>query len=189
MRTRSGISILLLLAALALTGQDSSPSNNSNETGILQEAPKGFRDLQLGLDINTIKERLILDPYFNYRGDPDVSLLQQPNQALIECSGNSYIRRSYFQFYRQKLFSIILDLDQQKLDYFTVYTSLTEQYGKPTSLDPSEAVWVFKTVRLSLEKPLNIKYLDRVVFEALKLKGAETEDLRQLSKEEFLEQL
>ncbi len=151
--------------------------------------PLGFRSVQLGLDLETVKQLLLADPYFDYRGDPDVTLLARPNESLIECPGYLYVQRGYFQFYDNRLFVIILVLDRLKLDYYTVFTTLSERYGEPTSITPDEAVWLFDQVRLSVEQPLSVKYIDRPTFERLKNDGKEVEQLRQLSKERFLEEL
>jgi hypothetical protein len=150
------------------------------------EGPRGFRGIELGMHIDKVKKLLLDDPYFNYRGDPDVSFLPESQNSLIECRGNAFIERAYFQFNEEKLFTIIIELNQEKLDYYTMFTTLTGKYGNSTSLDPTEAVWIFSDVRMSLEKPLTIKYIDRIVFEELKKAGKAGEDLEKRTREEFL---
>ena len=156
---------------------------------ISDDVPSGFREIRLGLDIDTVKDRLQADPYFDYQGDPDVVLLQQRDQSLIECPGNSYVERSYLQFFEGSLYIITLLLDRSKIDYYTVFSSLSKKYGDPTDLNPREAVWVFDEVRLSVERPLSVKYIDRDVFQLLNREAAEGDQLRQISKEQFLDQL
>jgi hypothetical protein len=168
--------MLLLLCAAVCGAQDQ------------EGPPRGFRSIELGMELEQVKRLLIADPLFDYRGDPDISFLPQPPQTLIETSGSSFITRAYFQFHEDRLYIIILSLDPDRLDYYTLYSTLSEKYGEPTSLDPTEAVWVFEEVRLSLERPLNVKYIDRAVFEALKEEGQVQEDLWEISKENFLEQ-
>ena len=116
----------------------------------------------------------------------NVSFLPVTSQALIECEGNSFIKRAYFQFNDEKLFIIIIELNQSKLDYYTMFTTLSGKYNESTSLDPTETVWIFTNVRLSLEKPLTIKYIDRKVFEELKAAGKVQEDIEERSRKEFL---
>ena len=168
--------ILLLLLPRSL------PAQNEAEISL----PGGFREIILGNELQQVKQQLMNDPLFDYRGDPDVSFLPLPEQTLIECRGNSYINRAYFQFHEQKLYILILSLDRQKLDYFTMFSTLTEKYGDPDALSPSDAVWSSEEVRFSLERPLNIKYIDRRVFEALRDQGKAEKDLRDLSKQNFL---
>lgn len=152
------------------------------------QPPQGFRSIQLGMELEQVKQLLIEDPLFDYRGDPDISFLPLPPQTLIETSGSSFIRRAYFQFEEDLLYIIILSMDPDRLDYYTLYSTLSGKYGPPTSLDPTEAVWQFEGLRLSLERPLNVKYIDSKVFEALKEEGQVQEDLWEISKDNFLQQ-
>ncbi len=121
--------------------------------------PKGFQNIRLGDSVDNVKALLKKSVYFYYRGDPDVSFLPETEQTLIEVSGRHYIKRGYFQFKNGRLVVIIIELNRDNLDYYTMYKALTNKYGNPTSLSPSEAVWDFKGVRLSLEKPLSVKYM------------------------------
>jgi len=175
--------IVLLLALLAFAGP-----LWAQETAGGVEWPKGFRSIELGMELEKVKELLQADPLYDYRGDPDISFLPQPPQTLIECSGSSYIRRAYFQFHEDLLYILILALDPEKLDYYTLYSTLAAKYGQPDSLDPTQAVWSFADLRLSLERPLSVKYIDTVVFESLQQEGLVQQDLWELSKENFLEQ-
>jgi hypothetical protein len=173
-----GILALLLLYAPVCGAQEQTPA----------PPPQGFRGIELGMGLEQVKQLLAADPLFDYRGDPDISFLPLPPQTLIETSGSSFIKRAYFQFDREKLFIMILSMDPDRLDYYTLYSTLSHKYGEPTSLDPTEAVWEFEQLRLSLERPLNVKYIDSAVFEALKEEGRVQEDLWEISKDNFLEQ-
>jgi hypothetical protein len=150
--------------------------------------PSGFRSVSLGMGLDEVKQALKTDPLFRYRGDPDVSFLPQTNQYLIECDGNSYLRRAYFQFADSRLFIMILVLDTQKLDHFSLFSALSTKYGQPTTLNPQESVWQSDPVRFSLERPLTVKYVDNKTFSAILAKGGARGDLDQLSREKFIEQ-
>ncbi len=150
--------------------------------------PRGFRGLELGMSLEQVKAKLEGDALFGYRGDPDVSLLPSPQQTLIECSGVSWVRRAFFQFQEGRLLSIILVLDDRRLDYYTLYQTLSRKYGGPARLDPAEAVWEFPGVRLSLERPLSVKYLDSDRFEALRRQGQAGQALSEVSKNAFLQE-
>ena len=193
-RRRKAFSILLtvsLLAATLCSAQESVVEGGAGEPapgpGVIQP-PRGFRSIQLGMELERVKQLLIQDPLFDYRGDPDISFLPLPPQTLIETSGSSFIRRAYFQFDQDLLYIIILSMDPDRLDYYTLYSTLSEKYGPPTRLDPTEAVWQFERLRMSLERPLNVKYIDSAVFEALKEEGQVQQDLWEISKENFLQQ-
>ena len=153
-----------------------------------QPLPAGFRTISLGMGLDQVKQALTSDPLFLYRGDPDVSFLPQTDQYLIECPGTTYLRRAYFQFADSRLFIMILVLDTQKLDHYSVFSALTTKYGPPASLSPQESVWQSDTVRFSLERPLTVKYIDNKTFSAILAKGGAQKDLDQLSREKFIEQ-
>ncbi len=55
-------------------------------------------------------------------------------------------------------------------------------------MDPTEAVWEFSGVRMALERPLSVKYVDRQVFDALRELGQAGQSLQDISKQQFLEQ-
>ncbi len=153
-----------------------------------QALPAGFRTITLGMGLDQVKKALAADPLFVYRGDPDVSFLPQTDQYLIECPGTTYLRRAYFQFADSRLFIMILVLDIQKLDHYSIFSALSTKYGPPASLSPQESVWQSDTVRLSLERPLTVKYVDNKTFSAILSKGGAQKDLDQLSREKFIEQ-
>ena len=104
--------------------------------GVSQSAPAGFAEIEMGMGLERVKELLKGDSQFNFRGDPDVSLLASPNESLIETEGTSFIDRAYFQFHQGKLYTIILSLDPERIDHYTMYSTLVERYGEPSSLDP-----------------------------------------------------
>lgn len=151
-------------------------------------APRGFRGIELGMTLEQAKATLAEDPLFDYRGDPDVSLLPQPPQTLIECAGHSFLRRAYLQFHEKKLYILILVLAPERMDYYSMFSTLSRKYGEPQSLDPGEAVWAFPGLRLSLERPVSVKYIDTAVFERLQAAGRAERDLWEISRNEFLEQ-
>ena len=153
-----------------------------------QALPLGFRGISVGMGLDQVKQALKADALFRYRGDPDVSFLPQTSQYLIECEGNSYLRRAYFQFADSRLFIMILVLDTQRLDYYSIFSALSSKYGQPQSLSPQEVVWTSEPIRFSLERPLTVKYIDNKTFAALLSKGGAQKDLDQLSREKFIEQ-
>jgi len=140
----------------------------------------------LGMEINDVKEELKENSYFNYRGDPDVSMLMTRNQQLIECSGFSFIEKAYFQFFEGKLFIITLVLNMERIDFYTMHTNFEEKYNKPIRIDPKGAYWENAEVNLYLEKPLTVKYMDRKVLEQLAAERKEVEDRSGKIKEDFL---
>ena len=135
-----------------------------------------------------VKELLKRDTQFKFRGDPDVSMLASPNESLIETRGISFIDRAYFQFHEGKLYTIILALDPERIDHYTMYTTLVDRYGEPNSLDPTEAIWEFAFIRMALERPLSVKYVDTAVFGSILRENAKAESLNSLNRDRFLDQ-
>ncbi len=157
-------------ARVAGDSRVAAPARETGEAAPAQDAaplPDTYRSVALGMDIETVKEKLLADGMFGYRGDRDVSLLPFANRALIETVGPSFIRRSWFQFLEEKLYVMIFKLDSERVDYYSLYSSFVAKYGEPKSIDPARAVWSDDRVTLSLERPLTVKYVDVAAFKSL----------------------
>jgi len=128
------------------------------------DLPRQFRTLALGMSLDDLKANLINDDYFNFRGDRDVSFLPVRNQSLVETTGSLFIKRAFFQLRDEAVFIMAFSLNTDIIDHYSVFTQLTGKYGQPTYLDPSEAVWETDDTRISVERPLTVKYIDKKVF-------------------------
>jgi len=172
--------VCLMFAAAAAWGQ---PAPGGTETAV-----KAFRGFEIGMGLETVKDLLKKDPYFNYRGDPDVYFLPGKEQLLIECSGNMFVQRAYFQFVDKKLFTLIMDLDVNKIDFSSLLTTIQAKYGLYKTFAPQVVVWELGGVRLALEKPLTIKYIDIAVFNRLKDAGSAVESSESQTLKDFLKE-
>ncbi|MCL2293385.1 MAG: hypothetical protein FWC36_00735 [Spirochaetes bacterium] len=162
---------------------------NDDTTGDITRSgtlPTGFMNINLGMSMAEVRQELAENPYFDYRGEPDVSMLLTRNQHLIETAGRSFIRKAYFQFYEDRLFIITLVLNPERIDFFTMYTNFEERFDRPIRIDPSGAFWENNEVSLSIERPVTIKYMDRRVLDRLAAERREVEDRSRRIKEEFL---
>ena len=159
-------------------------------SGAAAQAPAalnpGFDAFRLGMSLAELKDALKNNTFFLYSGEPDVTLLDRPNTNLIDVPGMSFFSRGVFQIIDGKLYSISLELNPEKVSYFDVYTQLTKKYGNPTALDPSSARWENATVRMSLEKPLTVKYIDMPVFQRIQKEGRAQQALEALTRDQFL---
>jgi hypothetical protein len=177
-----------------LLAQTSTEEEISEATAVGQERreysplPDGFRELKLGMPLEAAKQELKSDGYFYYRGEPDVSLLSQPNRTVIETEGVTFIEKAFFQFHEKALYIIILRLNDAKIDYYTMYTTLKEKYGPSDSLDPNQEVWENTAVRLSLERPLQVKYIDVDVFNSLTREQKADESMEHILRRKFLQE-
>ena len=129
--------------------------------------PAEYRSIKLGMGIDAVKEALKEDAVFGYRGERDVSLLPTENRSLIESAGSYFISRSWFQFYKDNLYTMIFKLNTDTVDYYSVYSKFCEKYGEPASINPQRAVWEDEHTRVVIERPLIVKYIDLTVFNEL----------------------
>jgi hypothetical protein len=117
------------------------------------------------MDLDDLKTNLLGDSYFNFRGDRDVSFIPVREQSLVETTGSSFIRRAFFQLRDGQVFIMSFSLNTQMVDHYSIFTQFTEKYGEPSWLDPGIAVWETDETRIAIERPLTVKYIDKVVFE------------------------
>lgn len=132
--------------------------------------PKGYKGIKLGMTFEETKEALLKDSDFGYHGERDVSLIPGTNKTLIETDanyghGSNFLERCWFQFYDDSLFIITINVNQQKMDYYSIFTTLCKKYGEPTDFNPQKATWQSQDVTFTLEKPLTLKYIDNEVFD------------------------
>jgi hypothetical protein len=181
---------LCLFVALSL----SLPVIWAQETAAQEEAkelPRQFRKIVLGMSLDELKAALEeesqgKDKMFNFRGDRDVSFLPAREESLVETSGSSFVRRAFFQLRDGALFIMAYSLNTNMMDHYSVFTDLVTKYGPPTYLDPKEAVWETEELRVSIERPLTVKYIDKKVFNDIINESALVESRRVQQRQEFL---
>jgi hypothetical protein len=152
-----------------------------------EELPLGYKNIQLGQSFEEVRSILEKDSSFGFRGDRDVSLLPTEERVLIETSGSSFFDRCWFQFYENKLYTLILNINVERMDYFSMFKTFTLKYGEPTSLNPTKSEWKNNSVILSLEKPLTVKYLDVKVFDELQKSSEAATSAEEYLRKKFLE--
>jgi hypothetical protein len=154
------LALLLFFAFLPVFAQ------TVQDEGAVEEnvLPRQFRQLSLGMDLDELKEGLLQDGLFQFRGDRDVSFLPAREQSLVETTGLSFIKRAFFQLRDAQVFIMAFTLNTEVIDHYSIFTQFVEKYGQPSYLDPSVAVWETEETRIAIERPLTVKYIDRVVF-------------------------
>jgi hypothetical protein len=150
---------------------------------------RGFSSVQLGMTLEATQASLLTDTSFRYRGGPDVQFLPITRKPIIEADGRAFVDRGIFQFHEDALYVISLLLNESRLGYFSVYESLVEQYGEPTTLDPGQAIWEDERTRIALERPLTVKYVDLETLTSIVEEGEMEEALDEVTRDRFLEQL
>ena len=151
------------------------------------DLPLGYKNIKLGQTIDEVRAILEKDSSFGFRGDRDVSLLPTEERVLIETAGSSFFDRCWFQFYEDKLYSIVLNINLDRMDYFSMFKNFTLKYGEPSYLNPSKSEWKNSSVILSLEKPLTVKYLDVKVFNTLQESSEQATSTEDYLRKKFLE--
>lgn len=185
--------IILILVAGTVSSEKISAQNAEQEqkkaeaSGKIEELPGGFLNILLGQSMIDVEDALNENRYFDYRGKPDVNMRISQDSELIECSGFSYVKKGYFQFYEERLIIITVVIDESELDYYSFYTSLEKKYGKPDHLNPDGVYWDNGVISMSLEKPLSIKYMDKKSVQKIKENSASSESRAKVLKEDFIE--
>jgi len=148
--------------------------------------PRQFRGLSLGQSLDDLKKALAKDGIFSFRGDRDVSFVPVREETLVETTGLSYIRRAYFQLHGGAVFIMAFTMDTRFIDHYSVFTSFVKKYGQPRILTPTESVWETDDTRVSIERPLTVKYIDRKVFDSLLEESKTQEKFELFAREEFI---
>jgi len=151
-----------------------------------EEVPRQFRGIALGMVLDELKTALIADSLFSFRGDRDVSFLPIREETMVETTGLSFVRRAYFQLAQGALYIMAFTLDTRRIDHYSVFTSFIKKYGEPVTLSPAEAVWESEETRVSIERPLTVKYIDKTVFDRLLEESKARDSLEVLRRENFL---
>jgi hypothetical protein len=151
-----------------------------------EETPRQFRDLYLGQSLDDLKLALLGDGLFRFRGDRDVSFLPVREETLVETTGTSFVRRAHFQLYDEEVYIMSFTLNTRLMDHYSVFTSFIRKYGEPLSISPSESVWESENTRVSIERPLTVKYIDKMVFNRLVEESNTRERSEIFARESFL---
>ncbi|MCL2809222.1 MAG: hypothetical protein FWD24_04040 [Treponema sp.] len=152
------ISIIVFLLVLPVVWAQDLEENDEDAL------PRQFRQLSLGMNLDDLKTTLLRDDLFHFRGDRDVSFLPAREQSLVETTGSSFIKRAFFQLRDGEVFIMSFSLNTEIIDHYSVFTQFVDKYGQPSYLDPGMAVWETEETRVAIERPLTVKYIDRVVF-------------------------
>ena len=151
-----------------------------------EPVPRQFRELILGMPLDDLRSALTRDPLFRFRGERDVSFLPIRQEILVETTGNSFIRRAHFQLSGGEVFIMAFSLNTRFIDHYSVFTSFVNKYGQPVSLSPTEAIWENDETRVSIERPLTVKYIDMTVFDRLREESRTRAAGETQRREEFL---
>jgi hypothetical protein len=77
-------------------------------------------------------------------------------------------------------------LNTGMMDHYSMFTTLSGKYGDPTYITPRESVWETEDTRITLERPLTIKYIDKKAFEDIISESTLIQSRRVQERQEFL---
>ncbi|GMO27067.1 MAG: hypothetical protein Ta2F_02660 [Termitinemataceae bacterium] len=183
--------LAFVLCAQVLFAQDTqagnSPTPPSSAAPTAQaQLPRTFRGISLGTGLDELKSKLASDNEFVFRGDPDVSFLPISEQNLVESAGLGFIKRAFFQLKDKAVFIMSFTLNTEKVDHYSVFTSLVEKYGEPLELNPKQAMWENEQTRIFLERPLTIKYIDKNIYDTILGESEASQSKMTQMRQEFL---
>lgn len=168
---------------------DQQQRNQQAQQNNRQELRNGFGDLTLGASLAQISEQLNSSAYFAFDAAINISIIPLSRNALISVDGTDYVERGFLQFDDDALISIQLILDPRQLDHFSLYRALSDKYGEPNSLNPQVTSWESEAVRISIERPLILKYIDLRYFTAEQRRAEEEQQGKQSVLDAFFQQL
>lgn len=182
------------LLAASFCAPQSAPKSAPQSDAKPAPLPRGYGGVSLGMSMQSAKDALKKNNAFGYHGERDVSLLPGGDRALIETSAraghvDSFLERCYFQFDGDSLCVIIINMNREKIDHYSVFSALREKYGDPSSIDPEKSVWTDGSVTMSLERPLALKYIDSEKLEKIDEDSLVEKTGHEMTREMFLEGL
>lgn len=159
-----------------------------------QNLPRGYKNINLGMSLQETKDELIKNTDFGYKGNRDVSLIPGKPEVLIETDadkgmGSNFLNRCWFQFYNDSLYTIIINFNSKKIDYYSLFTTLKNKYGEPKEVNPQYSVWENNETIVFLEKDLSIKYIDAETFNQLQTTANIEKSAAEITQQMFLDEL
>ncbi|MDR2343871.1 MAG: hypothetical protein LBD86_05000 [Spirochaetaceae bacterium] len=176
---------VFILSAYTLPSQDSGTPDPSG--GTFPELPRSFRSFSLGMTLEELKTELAADTELAFRGDRDVSFLPDSNQNLVDSAGRGIIKRAFFQIKDDAVFVMTFEMDTEKIDHYSVFTTFSSKYGPPALLGPRQSGWENDKTRVYIERPLTVKYIDKDVFDSIVLESKFSDSAAVIQRQEFLE--
>jgi hypothetical protein len=181
------IAPLVLPWCAALYAQEGGAAELAGTGTGTAELPRGYRSVTLGMDTEQLKDALRQDTaVYLFREDRDVYFMPLSDEHYVETTGRGFVKRAFFQFDKSALFVISLTLNPDRLDFYSVFMMFREKYGEPSALDTQKTVWESDTVRITIERPLTVKYIDRLVFDRILAENSTAKSAAVLLRDEFL---
>ncbi len=129
-----------------------------------EQLNNGYKEFKLGMGKSEVEKLLQTSDDFNILKEEILSTRLEPDTEIISTEGTGFIIYGYFHFDKDELFQIFLKIDREKIGYYFLLKKLITKYGNPTKFNPKRAIWENNEVRIILEKPCNIKYINLPIW-------------------------
>ena len=161
----------------------------TNENSIKPSIPKGYRSIKLNMNKEQVISQLKKESIFDTSDQEKLTFRNEPDKEILKTNGVNFIKMAYFHFHNNVLYQITLDIDQNKLSYNDILMTLQNKYGKPINFSPGTADWENDAVKLSLQRPVMIKYYSIKIIKEILDETKEPLNFYKISREKFLNSL
>lgn len=125
----------------------------------------GFKNIKLGgsrIDtINAIlSDNTMLLPKQYMLNTNGVDLASEESASFLALEENKFYKSGYFLFKEDALYSISINFQPNQVDFLELLSSLSAKYGRGAFLDAETVAWQNGDIRIILERPSTVKYLD-----------------------------
>jgi len=128
---------------------------------------RDFRGAALLENYETIMKKLKSDTVIMVDPDSDFGDFDEEHPGLIKAKIPQYMEHIYYQFFKNKLFSISLFFNRERYDYLGIYKKLKAKYGKPVVYNSLNTIWEDSQTIIILDNLPSIKYIDKESFKAI----------------------
>ena len=150
----------------ATAGTNSSITNDAvmgRKPAITQTPITGFKDINLGSTredtINAIlSDRTMILPRKYMTGSVDITA--EESATFLALEENKFYRSGYFIFKNDSLYSITIYFQPNQVDFLELLSALNSKYDKGAFLDANTVAWQNGNMRIILERPSIIKYIN-----------------------------
>lgn len=123
----------------------------------------GFKDIQLGSTRDDVISSILSDstmilPRKYMTGSVDITA--EESETFLALEENKFYKSGYFIFKDDSLYSITIYFQPNQVDFLELLSALNSKYDKGNFLDANTVAWQNGNMRMILERPSVIKYIN-----------------------------
>ncbi len=143
------------------------PQSDETSDGQNMVLSNGYKEIRLGMTLEEVRQIINSMPEFNPIREEILQIRIEPDKQILTTEGYSFVSKAYFHFDNDRLYQILLKFNQNKIGYFNLLSTFRSRFGEPAFINPSKSYWQNERVRITIEKPATIKYLDRQIWNSI----------------------